>query len=102
MTLDYLKCSSSKVPWRTKEEALQKYPEAVLLHKDPSNTDPEGESLSDFTARILITFQSILNTQHQTIAVVSHGGPIKVILRHLDMALPDKIGDGEIIEINQR
>jgi broad specificity phosphatase PhoE len=86
----------------TKAEALQKYPEAVELHKDSANTDPEGESQSDFTERVLKTFQSISYQSYDTIALVSHGGPIKVILRHLDMPIPEKIGDGEIIEIDQR
>jgi broad specificity phosphatase PhoE len=83
----------------TKTEAVEKYPEAVELHKDPSNTDPEGESQSDFTQRVLTTFQLIAAGAQDTVAIVSHGGPIKVILRHLNMALPDKIGDGEIIEV---
>jgi broad specificity phosphatase PhoE len=85
----------------TKGEALQKYPEAVELHKDASNTDPDGEAQADFTARVLTTFQHILEQGHGTVVIVSHGGPIKVILRHLNIPLPEKIGDGEIIEINQ-
>lgn len=85
----------------TKSEAKEKYPEVVELHKDPVNTDPEGESLSDFTERVLKTFQSILDQKHDKVAVVSHGGPIKIILRHLNKPIPEKIGDGEIIEINQ-
>lgn len=83
----------------TKTEAEEKYPEAVELHKDPANTDPEGESQSDFTQRVLTTFQSIADEAQSTVAVVSHGGPIKVILRHLNMPLPEKIGDGEVIEV---
>jgi broad specificity phosphatase PhoE len=85
----------------TKEEAQQKYPEAVELHKDPANTDPGGESLLDFTERVLHTFQSMLDQKYNTVAIVSHGGPIKVILQYLNMPLPEKIGDGEIIELNQ-
>lgn len=83
----------------TKEEALEKYPEAVELHKDPANTDPEGESQADFTERVLNTFESICEQSYETIAVVSHGGPLKVIMRHQNMPLPDKIDDGEVFEI---
>lgn len=83
----------------TKSEALEKYPEAVEAHKDPSNTDPEGESQADFSKRVLSTFTSIKKSSHDVVAVVSHGGPIKTIMRHLNMPLPDSIGDGEIIEI---
>lgn len=85
----------------TKEEALKKYPEAVELHKDPTNTDPDGESQAHFIERVITTFQHVIKQNYTTVVVVSHGGPIKVILRHLNKSLPDKIGDGEIIELNQ-
>lgn len=84
----------------TKSEALEKYPEAVEAHKDPSNTDPEGESQIDFTERVLSAFASIKESDHDVVAVVSHGGPIKTIMRYLNMPLPDSIGDGEIIEVD--
>ncbi|MEK7639390.1 MAG: histidine phosphatase family protein [Patescibacteria group bacterium] len=83
----------------TKAEAIEKYPEVVEAHKDPANTDSEGESQSDFMERVLSTFSSIKESGHDVVAVVSHGGPIKTIIRHLNMPLPDKIGDGEIIEV---
>jgi probable phosphoglycerate mutase len=83
----------------TKVEALEKYPEAVEAHKNPANTDPEGESQADFSERVMSAFVSIKGSRHDVVAVVTHGGPIKIIMRHLNMPLPDKIGDGEIIEI---
>lgn len=85
----------------TKQEALERYPEAVELHKDSANTDPNGEPQTSFTERVVKTFKSILDQKHDAVAIVSHGGPIKVMLRHFNMPLPEKIGDGEIIEINQ-
>ncbi len=84
----------------TKAEALEKYPEVVEAHKDPLNTDPEGESFADFRNRVLDTFGKITQKEYNTIAVVSHGGPIKQILAHLGKSIPDKIGDGGIIEVN--
>ncbi|PIR98271.1 MAG: histidine phosphatase family protein [Candidatus Colwellbacteria bacterium CG10_big_fil_rev_8_21_14_0_10_42_22] len=83
----------------TKVEALEKYPEAVEAHKDPLNTDPDGESWEDFQRRTVDTFESLAKEQYGTIAIVSHGGPIKRILAHLGLPLPEKLGDGEIIEI---
>ena len=71
------------------------------MHKDPINTDHAGESQADFGERVLNTFKSISNQKYDVVAIVSHGGPIKVILRHLNLSLPEKIGDGEIIEIHQ-
>ena len=83
----------------TKEQAILDYPEAVELHKDPANTDPEGESQNDFNQRVLETFKEITSQKYETIVIVSHGGPIKVILKNLNYPLPPRIGDGEIIEI---
>ena len=84
----------------TKTGALEKYPEAVELHTDPANTDPNGESQALFIERVLSAFESITQQNYDTVAIVSHGGPIKVILKHLGMPLPPKIGDGEVIEID--
>lgn len=83
----------------TKEEALEKYPDAAEAHKNPQNTDPEGESKEDFEARVLKGFNEIFSTKHNTIAIVSHGGPLKCLFRSKNMTVPEKIEDGEIFEI---
>jgi broad specificity phosphatase PhoE len=74
--------------------------EVVEVHNDPLNTDPERESYDDFKNRVLETFQKITQKEYNKIAVVSHGGPIKQILAHLGESIPEKIGDGGIIEVN--
>ncbi len=84
----------------TKCDALEKYPEVVEAHKNPENTDPEGESLAHFEERTLTAFKDIFTKDHKTVAIVSHGGPIKQLLKQLNMPLPQKIGDGEIIEMS--
>lgn len=84
----------------TKDEAQLKYPEAVELHKEAANTDPDGEAQRDFTARVLATFTFIAERPHGVVAIVTHGGVIKTILRHLQLPLPPRIGDGEIIEVS--
>ena len=83
----------------TKSEAKERFPEATELHKDYSNTDPEGESWEEFTQRVLSAFASIVSQPLQTVVIVGHGGSIKTILRHVEMPLPESIGDGEIIEV---
>jgi len=83
----------------TKEEALERYPEAVESHKNPENTDPEGESLADFQNRALEAFKSLFSRDYPTVAIVSHGGPLKQVLKYLNIPIPPKIGDGEIIEV---
>lgn len=84
----------------TKVEALQQYPEAVAAHQDPKNTDPKGESLTNFHNRTLGAFKNIVAKDYSTIVIVSHGGPIKQILKYLNMPIPQKIGDGEILELS--
>ncbi len=83
----------------TKHEALEKYPEAVEAHKDPINTDPEGESFEGFNNRVVTTFEEIKKQSHETIAILAHGGSLKRILSHLDQPLPDSIADGGVIEV---
>lgn len=84
----------------TKAEAIEKHPEAVEAHNDPLNTDPEGEGWEDFEKRVIDTFTFLTREGYGTIAIVSHGGPIKRILAHLGLPLPEKLGDGEIIEVD--
>ncbi len=80
-------------------EALEKHPEAVEAHNNPENTDPEGESLFDFQQRTIEAFKKIFQKEYSTVAIVSHGGPLKQILKYLNLPVPGKIGDGEIIEV---
>lgn len=87
----------------TKTEAAEKYPEAVTAHKDPMNTDPEGEAWAEFESRVVTAFQEVTTlateASQETIAILAHGGSLKRILAHLDEPLPDSIADGGIIEI---
>lgn len=84
----------------TKEEAMQKYPEAVKLHADYQNTDPEGESYVDFCNRVLESFKTIVGQEIKTVAVVTHGGPIKCIYRDLGKGELEKLDDGHILELD--
>lgn len=83
----------------TKAEALEKYPNVVEAHKDPMNTDPEGESFDDFNSRVIYAFKEIILESHATIAILAHGGSIKRILTYLNEPIPSSIGDGGIIEV---
>jgi len=83
----------------TKQEALEKYPEAVEAHKDPMNTDPDGESFEDFNDRVVATFEEIKKQPYETISILAHGGSLKRILSHINQPLPDSIADGGVIEV---
>ncbi len=83
----------------TMTDAREKYPDAIARHTDPTYTHPDGESYPDFDQRVTAAFQSLCTTDYATVAIVAHGGSIKCVLKYLKMSLPDKIGDGEIIEV---
>jgi len=76
-----------------KEEAKEKYPELVEKLGDRLNTIDDAESYEDFSKRIVSSFNQITNSsQYNTIAIVSHGGPLRVLFR-------DILKWGELIEI---
>ena len=68
------------------EEIMKKYP--VLYHRwlnDPLSTViPKGERFSDFKKRIKRFFKKIVAlNKNKTVAVVTHAGPIKIILNDI-------------------
>jgi probable phosphoglycerate mutase len=85
----------------TKKEALQTYPDVVMRHQDHRNTDPEGEGYEDFCARVVEALNIIVSRGYKTIGIVTHGGPIKCILRYLGKDVPETIGDGDVIELDR-
>lgn len=67
------------------------------------NNAPKGtEAYEDFSERILQCFSSLMNDNNSTIIIVTHGGPIRCILRELAKISPQKkIGNGAIIELKK-
>jgi broad specificity phosphatase PhoE len=86
-----------------KNEAKEKYPEVVEKHKDIYNTDPEGESYEEFKNRVLNVFETLTNdNQYTTIAIFSHGGPIKLIYRELfKQGELDELDDYGVLELEK-
>ncbi len=72
-----------------KAEAAQKYPGLVELLKDTRNTIEGGEDYLSFGQRIRLALAEVKNSGFQTVAVVTHGGPIRFIFREV-------LGRGEI------
>lgn len=66
-------------------EVKEKYPEILSEWiKSPFNTViPEGESIKSFARRIKRAIDKILKETVGNILIVSHGGPIKIILTYL-------------------
>ena len=83
-----------------KADAKAQYPEAIERHTDLTYTHPEGESYPDFYDRVIAAFNSILALDYKIIVIVGHGGSLKCILKSLKQPLPDKMGDGEIFELD--
>ncbi len=85
-----------------KDEAKEKYPEQVELLKDRLNTIDEAESYEDFSNRISETFKRITDSNYKTIAIVSHGGPLRVLFRDiLKWGELTDIGDCAYVELDK-
>lgn len=65
----------------TRQEAVKKYPEEVA-RLEGLNTDVQGaEPYKSFQERIVKALDSLAQQQSGTVAVVMHGGPIRLIFR---------------------
>ncbi len=86
-----------------KDEALERYPQEVELLKNRYNTIAGAESYEDFSARIAEVFRSIASTvEHESIAMVSHGGPVRVLFRDiLQWGEMKEIGDCAFVELQK-
>ena len=77
-----------------KDEALQKHPDLVAALEDRNNTLPDGESYKDFSSRVASAWEEIINSDSETVAVVTHAGPIRCIFRDvIDLGELGSIGD---------
>jgi broad specificity phosphatase PhoE len=67
-----------------KDVAKEKFPELVALLSDRYNTLPGGESYDDFMRRISEALREIYtDEEYERIAVVSHGGAMRVLFRDI-------------------
>jgi len=74
----------------TKSEAKARYPKLAEQVKNRLNTIEGAESYDDFFTRLNEGLKQVISdNQHRSIAIVSHGGPIRAIIR-------DILGKGEI------
>lgn len=66
-----------------RSEAKQKYPELVEKLKDKFNTIEGAESYEDFKNRITEGFGDLISQNFDCVAVVWHGGPMRVLYRDI-------------------
>jgi len=85
----------------TKKEATKNFPEEVeeieafpIYHKLP-----HSEEYYEFAKRVIDAFEKICEKEHESIAIVTHGGPIKAIFRELLGFEIEGLSDCAIIEI---
>jgi len=62
-----------------KSEAKEKYPNLVERLKNTQDTIEGAESWESFVKRIMDSLLEIANMKYQTVAIVTHGGPIRRI-----------------------
>jgi len=82
------------------EEEYRKLGE-ILVNRE--NSVKGAETYSHFRDRIMRCFSNITGDNFETIAIVTHGGPIRSIFREiLELGEFEKIGNGAIIELEKR
>jgi broad specificity phosphatase PhoE len=89
----------------TKAEAKEKFPEEVekLKIHPYKNHVSNSESYEDFFPRIINVFKEVIAEEKETIAIITHGGPIKALFREFFKFGEFKtLGDCAIIEINKK
>lgn len=77
----------------TKTEAKRDYPELVELVADKFSTVQGGESYHDFGGRVESAFAGVQNSNHDTVAVLTHGGVLRYIFRDILGLGEIKVGD---------
>jgi len=82
-----------------KSEAKEKYPGLPELLKDYRNTIEGAESDDDFSNRVHDALAKIAAMNHKIVAVVTHGGPIKAVLRKIKYEFDYKIKDCAFAEM---
>ena len=68
--------------WEQIEQLDSEYARKWMAHY-PHLPAPAGESFQAFEARVLREVNHLLDGNHGPIAVVTHGGVLRVVLRHL-------------------
>lgn len=66
-----------------RSEAREKYPQEVEKVKDYKTTAQGGEDYENFKGRVVKILGKLVDMPHQSIAIITHGGPIKAIFREI-------------------
>lgn len=80
-------------------EAKLKYPELAEKVRDYRNTIDGAEDYESFSKRVLAALQEVTVKPLKVVAIVTHGGPIKAILRSIYYSSDYKIEDCAFAEL---
>ena len=87
----------------SKEKMKEKFPEEFAKAQNYRLTVRGGEEYADFKKRILAVIDEIVKEKYDTVAVVSHGGPIRCFHREiLNSGNEIEPRDCEVLEIEYR
>jgi broad specificity phosphatase PhoE len=84
-----------------KSQARKRHPEHVEALKNHHHSIPESESYEHFSERITNALDAITKQPYQTIAILSHGGPISFIFREILKLGDVRIEDCGFIELEK-
>jgi probable phosphoglycerate mutase len=66
-----------------KQDAAKKFPKETTDAKDYRKTVRGAEDYTDFTKRFMAALDDLARTEFAAIAVVTHGGPIRMVFREI-------------------
>jgi broad specificity phosphatase PhoE len=66
-----------------KSEAKRKYPKLAKMVDDYRNTVEGGEDYESFQKRVKKTLEQVYKSELNTVAIVTHGGPVRMIFREI-------------------
>ncbi len=86
-----------------KNQPEEEYRQLGEIQITRDNAPAGTEAYEDFSERVLQCFSSIVNDHATNLVIVTHGGPIRCILRDLaKITTIKKIGNGAIIELSDQ
>lgn len=87
-----------------KAEAKKRYPRLAEQVKDEAQTIEGAENFNLFKKRVTKVFKSIVkDDKYKTIAIVSHGGPLKAIFTDILKEIPpETFGDCGVVELEKK
>jgi broad specificity phosphatase PhoE len=83
-----------------RSEAQKMYPEEVEKVKNYHTHATGGEDYRDFVKRVSAAWDTVLSSGYEKVAVISHGGPIRVIFREVLKIGEIKVEDCAYAEID--